>query len=418
MKTLTLSRGLSLSLPPDKEIKPIEKIDLPSKVIVPLKQHVGDNCSPLVKKGKEVKKGEFLAKNSVIYLHSPISGKIVEIKKKFSSIYHGWTQAIVIEKNEKDGSVSIDFDLSLKGILESGIIDFSSPYSPLFKKIEIAQQKKVKFLLINSLEEFFLLGSRASLLNEEKDYIKKGIEIICKVLSCERIFLIVYKNILSYIDLDFEGIELVAAQPKHPIYKKNLIVSALLKKSLSNNFEPEDIGCSIFDIETIYYLGKLAEEKIPCIEKVITLSGTDLRGIKVLKVPIGTPISWILEKTGINPEEIEKIAVNGPISGKAIFDIDYPVTKEINQIFVLKKGETFRYSSRVCIKCGLCVDVCPMNLIPFMIAGYSESRSFELAKKNNIFCCIECGSCTFVCPVRIPLLQWIQMGKEELKKNG
>ena len=418
MKSLTLSRGLSLSLPPVKEIKSIDEIEPPSKIVVPLKQHMGDECFPLVKKGKKVKKGELLAKNNITCLRSPVSGKVVEIKKKFPSLYNGWTQAIVLEKDESDNSANIDFDLPLKGVLESGVIDCSSPYFPLLKKIEIAQQKKVKSLLINSLEEFFILGSRASLLNEGKDYIKKGIELICKILPCEKVFLVVYKTILDYIDLDFEGIEIIAAQPKHPIYKKNLILSGLLKKNLSFDLEPEDIGYSIFDLETIYYLGKLAEEKIPYIEKVITVSGADLREIKVLKVPIGTPISWVLEQTKVNLEEVKKIVVNGPISGKAIFDIDYPITKEINQIFVLKKEELFSYSSRVCVKCGLCVDVCPMNLIPFMIAGYSESRNFELAKKNNILCCIECGSCAFVCPVRIPLLQWIQMGKEELKKNS
>ena len=411
MKTLTISKGIKIPVPAGIEIKPFFRVESPPYIIVPLKQHEGSECVPLVKKGKTVKKGEIIGRNSTTCVHSSIAGKVKEIRKKFVTINGEKTQAVVIEPS---GEVSDEVLFSnasntLSMILEGGVVDFSSTSPSLLQKIEDAQKRRARFFIINGLEEFFVFGSKASLLKEHKEYIKEGINVVKRFFSFEKTFLLVYKHTLDQLDVDdFEGVVIVPTEPKHPIYKEKLILNSLFLSSKDK--------CFILDLETVYSLGRLIKDKVGCIERAITVSTTDLKEVRSILVPLGTPISWILEKLGFELEEIAKVVVNGPLSGKAIPYLDYPITKQINQILVLKQDEVFNYSSRVCVKCGLCVDVCPMNLIPFMIAGYSESRSFELAKKSNILMCIECASCTFVCPVKIPLIQWIQLGKNEILK--
>ncbi len=424
MKVFSFPKGIKVPVPSKREIKTIETIDFPKKLILPLKQHKGKECASLVKKGKEVKRGEIIGKNLAVAVHSPVAGKVSEIKKNFYTLSGDKSQAVIIEQSSEKADFSYLKELGLLGkLLEGGIVDYSPPILPLLKKIEIAQQKRPKFFIINGLEEFFVFGSRASLILEKKELIIEGIRAIKQVLPFDKVYLVIYKDILkelSSVQKDYmEEAEIIPVLPKHPQHKEKIVLLSIFKEIYPPNGTPEDLRCFILDLETVYSVGKLLKEKTPCLEKVVTVSGTDLKEVRSVIVPLGTPISFVLEQLNFNCEEIKKIVINGPISGKAIFDMDYPITKEINQIFILKEKETFEFDHRVCIKCGLCVEVCPMNLMPFMISGYSESGNFDLAFKNNIFFCIECGTCSFVCPIKIPLLQWIQTGKYEiLQKQG
>ncbi len=116
-------------------------------------------------------------------------------------------------------------------------------------------------------------------------------------------------------------------------------------------------------------------------KKIVTVIDGEISNTQLVQVPIGTPIYYILEKLNINLDSISQVVINGTISGSSIFDINYPITKDIGSIFVLKKGQTPTYSDSVCIKCGLCVEACPMGLMPLFIFGYSKTKQFDFTKK-------------------------------------
>ncbi len=420
MKTASFSGGLSFHVPKNIEYRSFESLPPPNQAIIPLKQHQGFSCSLLVKKGSEVQQGDIIGESESTTIHAPIAGKVTEVDNNFPYSPKEKTTAVTIEPGE--GSSKNLFYLQelqpMGKLLKAGVIDFSSQNMPLIDKIAQAQKTKVNTLIINGLDEMLLQGYNSTLLALHTQEVLQGAEILKEILDCDKVYIVVYEKSAQAISALYDQIssfQIVPVKAKHPQHKDHLLVSAVTKKEFPAESSPEEFGVTIFSAETAYSINRVLNHNEPVLSKLITVYGTDLDSPHNLKVNIGTPIREIIEYLNISLESVGKIISGGPLTGQAIYNIDTPITKETKQIYIQNSTEVIEYQNEVCIKCGLCVEVCPMRLMPFLISGFSEGGYFELAEKNDIFSCIECGCCAYVCPVKIPMVQWIQLGKSALR---
>lgn len=427
MKASTFAGGLKLSAPSEIKTEDFVTLPAPQKVTIPLKQHHGLPCKALVKKKAAVQQGQIIGEGISTSIHATISGKIAEVDQAFPLLTGEQVPAITIdsavseEEPPPSGEINPIQSDSIKGkILEAGVIDYFSPASPILDKISLAQRHKVNTLIISCLDEFNILGSQATIALVHTQKLLEGIKILQDLLAPKKTYLAVYENIYPHLNFQsdqLKDIEVIPVLAKHPQHKAPLLVKSLTDQEYPPEMIPEELGISILAGETAYSISQLINMPKPVLDKPVTILGSQLSSPKNLLVKIGSPIRDIINYLQVPEEDIGKIVQGGLLSGKALPNLDYPVTKQTNQLVIQSREELIEYPNRVCIKCGYCVEVCPMRLMPFMLSGFSETGNYELAEKYDIFSCIECGSCAFICPSKIPMVQWIQLGKSELSSQ-
>jgi len=177
-----------------------------------------------------------------------------------------------------------------------------------------------------------------------------------------------------------------------------------------------DVGVVVQNVGTAFAIYEALRYHKPLIERITTISGSIVNEPKNLKVPIGTPLSQLLEFCGGTSEDIGKIISGGPMMGFALPDLEAPATKTTSGFVFMSNKEVIDTTEAPCLRCGRCVDACPMNLLPTFIADKVKNGQYEEAMKLGVLDCIECGSCGFVCPSHIQLVQWIKIGKIEANK--
>ncbi len=416
MKAASFSGGLKLDVPRDLQLSDIETMPDPQRVLIPLKQDRETSCSLLVQKKSEIHQGEMLGESPSCAVHASISGHVTEIDKNFSLLSGEIATAVTIESNGQQASSNKDLqELQPMGkILRSGLNDFSPEPTPLLEKIALAQKKNVHTLIINGLDEFLVQGYQTTLLATNTSEVLQGVKLLQEIIGAETVYIACYAQAtqaLIALQEQNTSFHIKPMQAKHPQHKEKLLASVISRQEYPPEALPEEMGISIIGVETAYALNRVVVNNEPVINKLVTIAGSGLEKPRNLQVKIGTPIQEILEYIGYDTESIGKIIVGGPLSGQAIYNPMLPVTKETHIIYIQQTQDILTFSSNVCIKCGYCVEVCPMRLMPFLISGFSEGGHYELAEKNDIFSCIECGCCAYVCPARIPMVQWIQLGK-------
>ncbi len=426
MKNLSFSSGgITLNPPTSTSTLKLTEISPSKTYVLPLRQDLTGVCEPLVKKKASISQGTMVATNGRSHIYSPCSGVVKEVKKDFYHLCGERTGAIVLEmkdEGEEEG-FSLGEEGTLGKITRTCLVDNQDGPQLLLTKIQKAQREKVGTIIINGLEEVVLTGAKHYLLTHEPKVVFRGIEVLKDLLGSPRTILALcgekgheYEELISLCE--GAAIEIAPLKSKYPQHMTPLLVRAILNEDypVTSSVE-EELGIGVFDLLTLYYLARIEEDPSSLFDRIVTVINGDLSRTWVCKVRVGTPISHLLKELEVEVEEVSKVVFNGVLSGKAIPTIDYPITSETYQIFYQTKGQERKFSSNVCIKCGLCVDVCPMNLMPFFISGYAESKHFEFLPKYNIFSCIECGCCTYVCPISIPLVQWIKYGKHNLLKK-
>ncbi len=416
MKAASFSGGLKLNVPRDLQLSEIETMPDPQRVVVPLKQNRETSCSLLVQKKSEIRQGSMLGESPSCAVHASISGQVTEIDKNFSLLSGEIATAVTIESTGQQADQDQELkDLQPMGkILRSGLNDFSPEPRPLLEKIALAQKKNVHTLIINGLDEFLVQGYQSTLLATKTSEVLEGVRLLQEIIGAETVYIALYDQAIQALKALQEqntSFYIKPLQAKHPQHKERLLSSVITRQEYPPEVFPEELGISIISAETAYVLNRVVVNNEPVIGKLVTIAGSDLDTPRNIQVKIGTPIQEVLEYVGCNTEDIEKIIVGGPLSGQAIGDLMFPVTKETHIIYIQKTRDIVTFSSNVCIKCGYCVEVCPMRLMPFLISGFSEGGHYDLAEKNDIFSCIECGCCAYICPARIPMVQWIQVGK-------
>jgi electron transport complex protein RnfC len=416
--------------------KAIEKLPAPGKVYLPLIQHIGKACLPLVNAGDQLALGQKIAAvGASVYapVHASVSGKVAAIQDWPHPVL-GRCKAIVIENDNQDRIENLEFrteekikNLSLEQIrnivLEAGIVGMGGASFPTH--IKLNPPNPVDTLIINGAECESYLTSDYRLMLEKTEEILAGIELVARCLKVKFIYIAIEDNKLKAIEkfrvqssclsgrqAEFRVKVLKSAYPQGG--EKQLIKNVINKEVPSGKL-PFDIGVVVQNVATVFAIYEAVYKNRPLYERVVSVSGSCILNPKNLLVRIGTPIEELINFCGVK-EEPEKIIIGGPMMGIAQYTDRVPVIKATNGVLLLNKKEAVLAEEESCIRCGACVRECPAGLMPCLINLASQKWLWQQAKNYGASDCIECGLCDYVCPASRKLVQSIKRAKLEAGK--
>lgn len=413
--------------------KPIIRFDTPNEVVIPLSQHIGTPCAPVVNVGDAVFVGQKIGDSDApvsVPVHSSVSGVVTAIEKRRHSVL-GECMAVVIDNDGFYGYASdikpIDIkaltkDEIISHIRQSGIVGMGGATFPTFIKLKIPEGKKIDTVLVNGAECEPYLTADHRLMLEYGDDIAEGLKIVMDILDAHKGIIAIEDNKKdAYLKMDKicsekENISAVMLKTKYPQGSEKQLIDAVLKRKVKSGGLPADVGVVVLNVASVREIYRYFKTGLPLTERVVTVSGSGVKNPQNLLVKIGTPFSAIANYVGIK-EGVKKVIAGGPMMGMSQYSLDAPVMKGTSGILFLTEQEVKEYEEGVCIRCGKCVDACPMRLMPFMITEYSKINDFDNAVKYGLRDCMECGTCSYVCPQRRYLVQSIRTAKAKMPKK-
>ncbi|RZN39611.1 MAG: electron transport complex subunit RsxC [Methanophagales archaeon ANME-1-THS] len=413
---------------------PIERANLPHIATILLHQHVGAPCKPLVNEGDEVHAGQKIGDSTSFVsapVHASISGLVKEISAQQSPLCRE-VLGIVIESDGRDEWVRME-ELNpqnaskreiLARIREAGIVGLGGAAFPTAVKLSPPEGKTIDTVILNGAECEPGITADHRLMLEQPEKILKGMQIIMELLEAERGFIGIEDNKRDAIQrmhevVDREGdkrITVIPLETKYPQGEAGTLIKTVIGRETPSGSHSYDIGVIVHNVATAKAIHDAVYEGIPLIERVVTVTG-DVKAPKNLLARIGTPIFELIEACGGLNDEVGKILSGGLMQGIAEYG-NVPTIKSTNCIIVLTREKSKLPAERTCIRCGRCVEVCPIGLIPTMLGKLARERRFDECIAYHIQDCMGCGSCTYVCPSKIPITQLVSYGKEELKKRA
>lgn len=412
--------------------KPFRKAKRPEIVMIPLQQHIGAPCKPLVKKGDHVDLGQKIGDSDSFVsapVHASVSGVIKEIKKVMTPVGKK-ADAIVIEADEEDllaEGLTPREDLAeleptdIKNIVrEAGIVGMGGAMFPTHVKLAVPDGKKVEYIVLNGAEcEPYLTVDHRMMIERPGDIVF-GLKALMKATAAKNGIIAVEENKPEAIEamqqavLSEEGLEVKVLATKYPQGGEKMLIKAVLDREVPAGGLPLDVGVVVNNISTAVAVRDAIKEGMPLIERSVTVTGRGIKEPMNLIYRIGTSVSELIAEAGGFVGKPAKVILGGPMTGFAQAVIDLPAVKGTSGVLVLPEEEVEDFEPAPCIKCARCVDVCPQFLMPVNLANYTEHEMFEELEKYQILNCIECGSCSFICPAKRPLMQYIKMGKAEV----
>ncbi len=405
------------------------------KIYLPLAQHTGSICSPLIQVGDVVQKGQKIAEGQGFItagVHASVSGEVIAIEE-MATPTGGFVPCIVIQNDGKDEwhhsvkAQSQPGNLTAKQlreiVREAGIVGLGGAAFPTHVKYDIPEGKKVNTVIINGAECEPYLTADYRLMLEDAESIIKGLKYIMKMVDCNQGIIAVEDNkldayqILSEAAKDNPQISVVLCKTKYPQGSEKHLIKACTGQELPFGKLPVDLGVVMNNVGTAVAVCQAVEKGIPLVSRVVTVSGDGVKKPGNYLVPVGTLISDLIAYCGGFTGEIAKIIAGGPMMGKALFTANMPIVKGTSGILVLKQKETKQEKERNCVRCAKCVDACPLKLMPTDLVTLAKQKNWAEMEENKALHCIECGSCAYVCPAHIPLVQYICHGKREIKAS-
>ncbi|MFW2490079.1 electron transport complex subunit RsxC [Clostridium chromiireducens] len=411
--------------------KAIEIPPLPKKVIIPVSQHIGAPCVPIVKVGDLVKKGQVIAKSDAFMhspIHSSISGKVIEVSE-LPHASRAKCLAVVIENDGLDEWIEgvplhrewkkLDGEEIKNIIKEAGIVGLGGATFPTHVKLSPSKDKKIDVFILNAAEcEPFLTADYRMML-EYTERIVTGVEIVMKVLNVKKGFVGVEDNkpeAVRVMKEAFKGsnVEVVSLPTKYPQGAEKMLIKVLTNREVPVGGLPMDVGAVVQNVGTTIAICDAVVNGIPLIERVTTVSGDAIKEPKNLLLRIGTKFRDVIDYCNGFSKTPEKIIMGGPMMGIAQFSLDVPIIKGVSGIVALSPEAVNSGEESACIRCGRCVNACPMGLIPSMLSILGERQKFKEAKEEySLFNCIECGSCTYTCPAKRNIVQYVKYLKAQ-----
>lgn len=411
----------------------IEVLPLPDTVTIPLAQHIGAPAVAKVAKGDKVLTGQLIAEAGSFMsanIHSPISGTVTSVDLQPNG--QGVRQmAITIQREGDEWAEGIDRSttlveectLSAAEIIEkikaAGIVGMGGATFPTHVKLSVPPGKKAEALIINGVEcEPYLTSDHRTML-EHGEELMVGVTILMKAIGVQNAFVGIENNKpdaiahLKRIAKKYRGVEVVPLHVKYPQGGEKQLIAAVLGREVPPPPAlPIDVGAVVCNASTTYAVYQAVQKNKPLIERVVTITGKGLATPKNLLTRMGTPIRTLIDAAGGLPEDAGKVINGGPMMGRAMIDLESPVTKGCSGITVLGGEDAERRTASQCIKCAKCVSACPMGLEPYYLSKMTQKKGWEALETQMITSCIECGCCQSTCPAYLPLLDWIRLGKQ------
>jgi electron transport complex protein RnfC len=409
----------------------IVEIPPPELVIIPMSQHTGAPSKPIVEKGDEVRLGQKIAEADgfiSVTAHASVSGKVADIGD-YPHPLGRKMPAIVIENDGSDtwidltdwtDLVNASPDEIRHAVREAGIVGLGGAAFPTHVKLTPPEAKPVDTVILNGAEcEPYLTADHRLMLSSPKEIVE-GLRIIMRVVGASRGYIGIEYNKPDAIELltkTVEGedaISVMGLKVKYPQGAEKQLIDAIVDREVPCGGLPMDVGCLVQNVGTGFAIFEALRFGRPLISRVLTLAGGAAGRAGNFLVRIGTPFSHVIEHVGGAQDSCRKIVMGGPMMGIAQQTDEVPVIKGTSGILLLSESEIRFDDSGPCLRCGRCVDHCPMRLVPNEIARLVEKDKIDLAESWGVLDCMECGVCAYVCPSKINHVHLMKSGKAEV----
>lgn len=417
--------------------QPLTNAGIPKQLILPLSQHIGAAAKPTVSVGQAVLKGEVIAAAAGFVsapLHAPTSGTISAIEDRAISHPSGLSgHCIVIDTDGKDqwqdhagiaNYAQQDASVLLEAIRQAGIAGMGGAGFP--SAVKLQPKKPIETLIINGTECEPYITADDILMQSAASEILIGVHILQLLLKPKRTLIGIEDNKPEAIEKMRTALQqatvlgdtaVVEFPTKYPSGGEKQLIQILTGKHVPSGGLPADIGISCQNVGTIHAIQQAICLGEPLISRITTVTGNALKQAQNYRVLIGTPIDYLLDKSGFEQQQCSRLIIGGPMMGYAITDTSVPVVKTTNCLLAPSKAEIPPpASAQACIRCGLCAEACPASLLPQQLYWFSRGKEYEKLEKHNLFDCIECGACSYVCPSNIPLVQYYRSSKATVRK--
>jgi len=411
------------------ENMPLQPFPEPDILVVPMAQHIGAPCRPLVKKGDTVTVGQMIGDGEglCVPVHAPVSGKVKAVEAR-AHTSGTMVMSVVIENDGKktpcpdiqkrtpEEVAALSGEELIDIIRQAGIVGMGGATFPTHVKLS-SSIGKVDTIIVNVSEcEPYIVADDLLCRHYPKEMVS-GLKIIMRILGLNSAHIAMEDNKPKAAEalrweLDpQDGITLDILPAKYPQGAEKQLIKAVTGREVPSGALPAAVGCGVFNagtckaIHDAVYLGK------PLTHRIVTVSGDIVMEPKNLIVPIGTPFNLLIDAVG-NSRALYKVLSGGPMMGAAQFDLAVPVIKGTNAVTVLGEQNCFHVAEAQCIRCGKCISVCPMGLMPVLMYKAMMTGDTAEMQKVNLMDCIECGCCAYTCPGCISLVQAFRSGKQ------
>ena len=410
-------------------------MDAPSTVVIPLRQHLGAPCAPTVGKGDRVLVGTVVG-DSEAFVSAPVHSSVSGVVRNIAPHPHpagGEVLSVIVEndgENEVDPGLSaadwkeMDEEGIRKAVRSAGMVGLGGAAFPTHVKLSPPRQYPIDTVILNGAECEPFLTSDYRLLLEAAEEVIEGLRIIMKAVGASRGIVAVEDNkplALKHLaeTIRDPAIELRSLHTRYPQGAEKVLITTLLDREVPSGGLPMHVGVVVNNVGTALAIARYFRTGMPLVDRVVTVTGSVVREPANLIIPLGSSFAAAVEACGGFTEPPAKVIMGGPMMGLAQYTLKVPVVKGTSGILLLSQKEAAYEipTEPVCIRCGRCVQACPMNLIPTYLASYAHRGKWADLERLHVNDCIECGCCTYTCPTKNPIVQLIKTGKAELARR-
>ena len=409
----------------------VQQFPAPDVVVISMSQHIGVPCEPLVKKNDEVKMGQKIGDNQglCVPVHASVSGKVkaVEARPHSSGVTvmsvviendHQYTLCEDIKPRSPEEVEALNPEELIAIIREAGIVGMGGAAFPTHVKLS-GGIGKVNTIIVNAGECEPYITADDRLCREYPRELIGGIKIIMRILGLKEAHIGIEDNKPQAIralkaNVADSGVVVDVLPAKYPQGAEKQLIQAITGRQVPRGGLPAQVGCAVFNAATCKAIYDAVHEGMPLIRRILTLSGDIILAPKNLMVPLGTSYNDLIEACGLS-ENPYKVLNGGPMMGMAQFDLSVTTVKACNAVTILGKKNRFTVTDPHCIRCGKCIDVCPMKLMPVLMYKALYNNDVEEMNSVHLMDCIECGCCAYNCPGSVPLVLAFRSGKQKLR---
>ena len=407
------------------------ELPLPSQVKIPLLQHMGAGCQPVVAVGERVLTGQLIGDSDApmsVPVHSSVTGTVTAIEDYVAAGGRVEKQVVIQVAEEQEWFPSQPVEVHDQASLvaaarAAGLAGLGGAGFPTHIKLAYKDIDRVDALVINGAECEPYITSDYREMMEYPDDIIAGVELVQRCLGISRAYIGIEDNKPEAIQLlagklsGREDIRVESLPSLYPQGAEKVLIYNTTGRIIEEGEIPADKGVIVMNITTVANLWRYVQTGRPLTHKRVTVDGNFVKKPMNVRVPLGTSISYLLEFAGVEMEKARKVLMGGPMMGMAVYQLDAPIIKNNNAILLLDEKEAEFAPTTACIRCGRCIGACPMNLMPAALERAYDQVDEETLKKLKVNLCINCGSCSYVCPAKRHLAQKNQLAKGLLRKK-
>ena len=416
---------------------PVRRIEAPERVVIPMLQHIGAPCTPVVKVGDRVLAGQLIG-DSEAYISAPIHSSVSGVVKSIAPVVTVGGRMINSVTIENDGLMEYDPSIAppvinsredvIKAVRASGLVGLGGAGFPAHAKLNFPKDVEIDTLIVNAAEcEPYITTDYRECIENSWDIVS-GIHSLIEYFGFKRVAVAVEDNkpeairVLDEIaatDRYMDNIiRLIVLKSKYPQGAEKMMIRTVTGRKVPPGKLPSDVGCAVMNVGSVAFIARYLKSGRPLISRTVTCSGSAIAEPANLRIPVGTSAKAVIDACGGYKTDPYKLIVGGPMMGFALYSDEVPLTKQNNALLAFAPNDKGIKRERACIRCGRCVAACPMNLMPVTFADkLKKDPSPQELNDLGAMVCMECGSCSYVCPAGKPLVQSMRRAKDIVREG-